>query len=206
MRLILKISFLLMVGFTLLMVLNAQAATTSAVPGYIGTAVIHNSSFDTTVSFPAASTGAGNYQYAFVDYASTGNYSGAPSGWTQVCVAKGAASIAVFVHLNGPSEPASNSWGIGGTVGGIYAIAIGAVANSSGVDGSICNAPSNGAATITAGTPKIGSSGTVTSRRPGLPSAARPVHCCLAGRAILPYGPPERAPPRAITTPGCRWR
>ena len=145
MRLILKISFLLMVGFTLLMVLNAQAATTSAVPGYIGTAVIHNSSFDTTVSFPLRAQEQATINMRSWIMPAPGALRGAPSGWTQVCVAKGAASIAVFVHLNGPSEPASKSWGIGGTVGGIYAIAIGAVANSSGVDGSTCNAPSNGA-------------------------------------------------------------
>ena len=94
-----------------------------------------------------------------MDYAGSGNYSGAPSGWTQVCAAKNAASIAVFVHLNGASEAAGNSWGIGGTSGGIYAIAIGAVANSSGVDGSVCNAPGTRASSLTTGTPKLGSSG-----------------------------------------------
>jgi hypothetical protein len=61
--------------------------------------------------------------------------------------------------LNGASESASNLWGIGGTTGGIYALAIGAVTNSSGVDGSVCDAPGSGAATITTGTPNIGSSG-----------------------------------------------
>ena len=75
-------------------------------------------------------------------------------------MAKGAASIAAFAHLNSTNEPASNAWGVGGTTGGVYAIAIGAVANSAGIDGSVCNAPGNGANTITTGTPNIGSSGT----------------------------------------------
>jgi hypothetical protein len=154
-----KISLLAMAGCLLVLAFIGQGATAAGTAAYTGTAVIDNTQFDAAIRLPAAGTVAGNYQYAFVDYASTGNYSGAPSGWTQVCVAKGAASIAVFVHLNGASEPASNSWGIGGSVGGIYAMAIGAVTNSSGVDGSVCNAPSNGAATITTATPKIGSSG-----------------------------------------------
>jgi Glycosyl hydrolase family 26 len=153
-----KIALLAMAGCLLVLALIGQGATATGPPAYTGTAVVNNSGFDWTISLPAASTLAGNYQYAFVDYASTGNYSGAPSGWTQVCVAKGAASIAALVHLNGASEPASNVWGVGGTTG-IYAIAIGAVTNSSGVDGSVCSAPSNGAATITTGTPKIASSG-----------------------------------------------
>ena len=138
---------------------QAGAATSNPSLAYDGTAVVDNSPFDWTISLPAASTVAGSYQYAFVDYAGSGNYSGAPSGWTQVCAAKNAASIAVFVHLNGASEAAGNSWGIGGTSGGIYAIAIGAVANSSGVDGSVCNAPGTGASSLTTGTPKLGSSG-----------------------------------------------
>jgi hypothetical protein len=155
-----KVSFLPIAWLLLVMALTAQETYASAsAPSYAGTAVVDNSSFDWTVSLPAASAVGGNYQYAFVDYAGTGNYSGAPSGWSQVCVAMGAASIAVFEHLNGASEPASNSWGIGGTSGGVYAMAIGAVSNSAGVDGSICDAPGTGAATITTGTPSIGSSG-----------------------------------------------
>ena len=46
----------------------------------------------------------------------------------------------------------------------------------------------------------------MTLPRPGPRSAARPVRCCSAGRAISPYGPPARAPPRATITPACRWR
>jgi hypothetical protein len=155
-----RISFLL-IWMLLVASLTATAtSTTGSSPAYTGTAVTDNSQFDWTINLAAASAVAGNYQYAFVDYAGTGNYSGAPSGWTQVCVAKGAASIAALVHLNSSKEPASNAWGVGGTIGGVYALAIGAVANSAGLDGSVCNAPSSGAATITTGAPNIGSSGT----------------------------------------------
>src|SRR6201996_7930442 len=107
--------------------LTALAASTSgSSPSYAGTAVVDNTQFYAAATLAAASTAPGNYQFAFVDYAGSGNYSGAPSGWSQVCVAKGAASIAVFVHPNGSSEPASNVWGVGGT-NGVYGIAIGAV-------------------------------------------------------------------------------
>jgi hypothetical protein len=144
----------------LVTVLTAQAASAAvSPPSYTGTAIIDNGGFYAATSLPAASTVAGNYQYAFVDYTGTENYSGAPSGWAQVCMAKGAASIATFVHLNGSNEPSSNSWGIGGTSGGVYAMTIGAVTNTAGVDGSVCDAPGDGAPTITADTPNIRSSG-----------------------------------------------
>jgi hypothetical protein len=153
-------SFLPMARLLFVMAVAAQRAAASASPpSYAGTGVINNAEFYAATSLAAASTAAGGYQYAFVDYAGSGNYAGAPGGWTQVCTAKGAASIAVFAHLNGANEPASNTWGVGGTVGGVYAIAIGAVTNSAGIDGSICSAPGNGAGTITIGTPNIGSSG-----------------------------------------------
>jgi hypothetical protein len=156
---ILKISFVSVAWLLVAAALVANGTTPPGPPAYIGSAVVDNSGFDWTISLRAASATASSYQYAFVDYAGTGNYAGAPSGWSQVCVAKGAASVAAFIHLNGTNEPASNSWGVGGTTGGVYAIAIGAVTNSAGIDGSVCNAPGNGANQITTGTPAIRSSG-----------------------------------------------
>ena len=60
--------------------------TPASPPSFTGTSVIDNAGFFyVPTSLPAASTVAGVYQYAFLDYAATGDYSGAPSGWTLVC-------------------------------------------------------------------------------------------------------------------------
>jgi hypothetical protein len=64
----------LMLWLLLVMAVTTQGAAASArPPSYGGTAVINNAGFSAAASLPAASTVAGNYQYAFVDYAGTGN-------------------------------------------------------------------------------------------------------------------------------------